>query len=118
MKFLITENKITKVIQKYINLITNDPEFNWVDKIVIELGTTEGIGWKSSDVFPLYTYKVYFKEDNPDYESQSKLWDDISSAHKLFFQSDNEGNPVAYFTTSSIKPDGSTDSFPSFQSKS
>ena len=115
MKFLITENKITKVIQKYISFITNDPEFNWVDKIVIELGSVEGIG---SDIFPLYTYKVYFKEDNPDYESQLKLWHVISSAHKLLFQLDNEGNPVAYFTTSSIKPDGSTDSLPSYQSKS
>jgi hypothetical protein len=114
MKFLITENKITKVIQKYISFITNVPEFNWVDKIVIELGSVEGIG---SDIFPLYTYKVYFKEDNPDYELQLKLWDDISSTHKLFFQSDSEGNPVAYFTTYSIKPDGSTDSLPSFKVK-
>ena len=114
MRYIITENKITKVIQRYFDNLISKPEFDWVDKIEIIPGTTEKDGWSNSNVFPKYTYVVYFK-NVPTLTSQSKLSEKIGYAHMMFFPLDDKGNGTAYFSTHSVNADGKIDSFPSFK---
>jgi len=114
MRYIITENKVTKVIQRYFDNLISKPEFDWVDKIEIIPGTTEEDGWSNSNVFPKYTYVVYFK-NVPTLTSQSKLSEKIGYAHMMFFPLDDKGNGTAYFSTHSVNADGKIDSFPSFK---
>ena len=114
MRYIITENKITKVIQRYFDNLISKPEFDWVDKIEIIPGTTKEDGWSNSNVFPKYTYVVYFK-NVPTLTSQSKLSEKIGYAHMMFFPLDDKGNGTAYFSTHSVNADGKIDSFPSFK---
>ena len=114
MRYIITENKVTKVIQRYFDNLISKPEFDWVDKIEIIPGTTKEDGWSNSNVFPKYTYVVYFK-NVPTLTSQSKLSEKIGYAHMMFFPLDDKGNGTAYFSTHSVNADGKIDSFPSFK---
>ena len=114
MRYIITENKVTKVIQRYFDNLISKPEFSWVDKIEIIPGTTEKDGWSNSNVFPKYTYVVYFK-NVPPLMSQSKLQEKIGYAHIMFFPLDNKNNGTVYFSTHSVNADGKKDSFPSFK---
>jgi hypothetical protein len=114
MKYIITENKVTKVIQKYFDNLISKPEFDWVDKIKIIPGTTEEDGWSNSNIFPKYTYVVYFK-NVPTLISQSKLSEKIGYAHMMFFPLDDKGNGTVYYNTHSVNADGKIDSFPSFK---
>lgn len=113
MKFIITENKIVKVLEKTFNNIIKSEEYDWVDSIDIKVGSTSDIGWNLDDDKPVYSYVVNLKDsDIPDYEIQSKLFDTISMYHKLLFPHTEGNNPSAYFNTSSKLPDGSETSFP------
>ena len=114
MRYIITENKVTKVIQRYFDNLISKPEFDWVDKIEIIPGTTEENGWSVSEVKPKNTYVVYFKSV-PTLTSQSKLSEKIGYAHMMFFPLDDKGNGTVYFSTYSVNADGKTDSFPSFK---
>jgi len=114
MKYIITENKVTKVIQRYFDNLISKPEFSWVDKIGVIPGTTEEDGWSSSDIFPKYTYVVHFK-NVPTLTSQSKLSEKINDAHMMFFPLDDKGNGTVYYSTRSVNADGKIDSFPSFK---
>ena len=114
MKYIITENKVTKVIQKYFDNLISNLEFSWADKIEVIPGTTEEDGWLGSDVKPKYTYVVYFKTV-PNPVTQLKLHEKIGYAHMMFFPLDDNGKGTTYFSSRSVKPDGSIDSFPSFK---
>jgi hypothetical protein len=115
MKYIISENKVTKVIQKYFDNLITKSEFSWVDKIDITPGTTEEDGWKDSNIFPKYTYTVYFKTNIANDLTRLKLSDKIGYAHMMFFPLDDKGNPNVFFAMKSVKPDGSTDSFPNIK---
>lgn len=113
MKFIITENKIVKVLEKTFNNIIKSEEYDWVDSIDIKVGSTADTGWNLDDAKPIYSYVVNFKDNNiPDYKIQSKLFDTISMYHKLMFPHIGDNKPTAYFSTSSKLPDGSETSFP------
>ena len=114
MKYIITESKVIEVIQRYFDNLISKPEFSWVDKIEIIPGTTEKDGWSNSNVFPKYTYVVYFK-NVPTLMSQSKLQEKIGYAHIMFFPLDNKNNGTVYFSIHSVNADGKKDSFPSFK---
>jgi hypothetical protein len=113
MKFIITENKIVKVLEKTFNNIIKSEEYDWVDSIDIKVGSTSDIGWNLDNDKPVYSYVVNLKDsDIPDYKIQSKLFDTISMYHKLMFPHIEGNKSTAYFSTSSKLPDGSETSFP------
>ena len=62
MRYIITENKVTKVIQRYFDNLISKPEFDWVDKIEIIPGTTEENGWSVSEVKPKKHLRGLFQE--------------------------------------------------------
>lgn len=114
MKFLITENKILKVLQKTFDNTIKSEEFNWVDGIDIESLSTIDVGW-NEDV-PYFNYKICLKNNTiPDYDSQFKLFDIISMYHKLMFPHNEKDKPTAYFSTSTKLPKGTELSFPVFK---
>ena len=113
MKYLITENKIVRVLEKTFNNIIKSEEYDWVDSIDIESKSTSDIGWRDKYVMPYYTYVINLKDDVvPDYNIQSKLFDSISMYHSLMFPHTENNEPRAYFSTSTRLPDGRKTSFP------
>lgn len=111
MKFIITESKLTNVIETYLNNLIKSNKFDWVDKIDINLDSTLNSGWKED--YPLYNYTIYFKDvEIPSYDAQSNLFDNISFSQKFIF---GGLGTKAYFTTKSVLPDGKISSFPYFK---
>ena len=111
MKFVLTESKITRYVEKFFGNKIKSEKFNWVDKVEVELSATSFAGWKED--FPLYTYIVYFKDFiPPSYESQSELFDEISSFHSLIYGANSENR--GFFSTKGVLTNGRNVGFPYF----
>ena len=54
MKLILSENKLIKVIQKYLKPLFIQPKFNWVNDIEINVSDTKKSGWKES--YPVFEY--------------------------------------------------------------
>lgn len=105
MKYIITENQVDKFLSKYCNKLSNYPEFEWVDKIDMNITTTKSGGWRSGwssgwseeYVRPLYQYTVYVKSGySVKGSDKDKLINNISEVHSMLFPV-KDSVPDAYF---------------------
>jgi len=109
MKYIISENKVTNVIKKYLKNLISLPEFSWVDDIDVK---------SDGNSFPFYTYVVHFNDENPDSNSVYNLSDKIGFAHRMVFPIPEDNGPSVMWLLYAKTPDGDTKFYPKPKRKS
>jgi hypothetical protein len=97
MKFIISESKIFKPLTKYFNELIESPEFEWIEKIEVQMDDTLNYGWTRS--IPLFNYFIYVK---PEFNSSplklARLEKEIYEKHSLLFPNNAKDQVTAHYS--------------------
>jgi hypothetical protein len=110
MKLILSENKLIKVIHKYLKPLFIQSKFNWVNDIEINVSDTKKSGWKES--YPVFEYLIFSKEDFVPTSYIAEMILNIQEIHNLIFIN-NKDVPTAFYTIKMVYPNGNIRDLPS-----
>lgn len=110
MKLILSENKLVKVIHKYLKPLFIQRNFNWVSDIEINVSDTKKSGWKES--YPVFEYLIFSKEEFVPTSYIAELIMNIQEIHNLIFIK-KDGVPTAFYQIKMVYPNGNIRDLPS-----
>ena len=107
----IKRKGLETVIGRFLDKTLKLPEYKWIDKIDIKVGSTLDSGWNLDAI--LVKYVVYINEDG-DYDSQQSFFDKIGYLQNMIEPNKVFEETSIFWSISAVLPNGKESSFPTW----
>jgi hypothetical protein len=107
----IKRKGLETVIGRFLDKTLRLPEYKWIKKIDIKVGSTLDSGWVYDAI--LVKYVVYITKDG-DYDSQQSFYDKLGYLHNMIEPNRVFDETSIFWSISAVLPNGKESSFPTW----